>query len=75
MLLSVKNIEGIEQNTMAELETSSPMAPVSSASGDASISNPGNQIQMIPLPVPPPQKKKRNLPGMPGNFIETSNLT
>ncbi|KAL5777969.1 hypothetical protein ACOSP7_010895 [Xanthoceras sorbifolium] len=48
---------------MTEFEKSSAMT-ISAAGGGSSISRPGDEIQMIPPPVPP-QKKKRNLPGMP----------
>lgn len=51
---------------MVELENSSPMT----ASGEASASSPGNQIQGIePTGGGGPQKKKRNLPGMPGEIF------
>jgi hypothetical protein len=49
---------------MLELEKSSPMT-ASTASGEACISSSG--YQTTPLAAPPP-KKKRNLPGMPGEI-------
>ena len=49
---------------MVELENSSPMA-VSAASGEDGISSSGCQTQNPPIP---PLKKKRNLPGMPGEI-------
>ncbi|KAL9449206.1 hypothetical protein AB3S75_011187 [Citrus x aurantiifolia] len=45
---------------MTEIVNSSAMT-VAPATGEASVSSPGSQIQVIP----PTQKKKRNLPGMP----------
>lgn len=53
---------------MAELENPPSMA-VSTASGEASFSSSG--FQNAP-DEPPPTKKKRNLPGMPGtsNFVD-----
>lgn len=52
---------------MGELENSSPMT-VSTASGEASISSSGHQTTVVP--VEPPPKKKRNLPGMPGKVAQ-----
>ncbi|GLU04408.1 hypothetical protein SLE2022_215580 [Rubroshorea leprosula] len=53
---------------MAEMENSSPMA-ISTASGEASASSSGNQIQGAP------PKKKRNLPGMPDPDAEVIALS
>ena len=52
---------------MVELENSSSMA-VSTASGEASASSSGNQIQGTQPTVGGPLKRKRNLPGMPGEL-------
>lgn len=49
----------------ADLDTSSAMND-STASAEASVSSSGNQIVSAP-----PEKKKRNLPGMPGKISLT----
>ena len=52
---------------MGELENSSPVMAVSTASAvEACVSSSGHQT--TPVEVVPP-KKKRNLPGMPGKAI------
>lgn len=49
----------------ADLDDSSPKTMSNNtASGEASVSSSGDQIE----PLKPPPKKKRNQPGMPGNF-------
>ena len=52
---------------MLKLENSSPMA-VSTAFEEASASSSGNQIQGTQPTGGGPLKKKRNLPGMPGEL-------
>ncbi|OMO87629.1 hypothetical protein CCACVL1_08881 [Corchorus capsularis] len=60
---------------MGELENSSSMA-VSTASGEASASSSGNQIQGTQLVAEGgPPKKKRNLPGMPDPDAEVIALS
>ncbi|XWS24339.1 hypothetical protein CRYUN_Cryun28dG0092800 [Craigia yunnanensis] len=59
---------------MLELENSSPMA-VSTASGEASASSSGNQIQSTQQTGGGPPKKKRNLPGMPDPDAEVIALS
>ncbi|OMO75034.1 hypothetical protein COLO4_26347 [Corchorus olitorius] len=60
---------------MGELENSSSMA-VSTASGEASASSSGNQIQGTQLAAEGgPPKKKRNLPGMPDPDAEVIALS
>lgn len=53
----------------ADLDTSSAMNE-STAEAEASVSSSGNQI----LPPLPQEKKKRNLPGMPGKKPRTQLL-
>ena len=50
-----------------ELENSSAMT-VSTASGEATVSSLGNQIQGTQPTGGEPPKKKRSLPGMPGEL-------
>lgn len=52
---------------MPEIIDSSTAVNDSTVSGDASVSSSGNQ-----MPPPKAEKKKRNLPGMPGEIF---NLT
>ena len=52
---------------MVELENSSSMA-VSTASGEVSASSSGNQIQGTQQAGGGPPRRKRNLPGMPGEL-------
>ncbi|EOY14712.1 hypothetical protein QUC31_000179 [Theobroma cacao] len=59
---------------MVELENSSPMT-VSTASGEASASSSGNQIQGTQPTGGGPPKKKRNLPGMPDPDAEVIALS
>ncbi|XP_039032483.1 zinc finger protein GAI-ASSOCIATED FACTOR 1-like isoform X2 [Hibiscus syriacus] len=61
------------KNTM-ELENSSPVT-VSAASGEATASSLGNQIQDTQLAAGGPPKKKRNLPGMPDPDAEVIALS
>ncbi|KAL4336325.1 hypothetical protein GQ457_07G026180 [Hibiscus cannabinus] len=59
---------------MVELENSSPMT-LSTASGEATTSSLGNQIQDTQLAGGGPLKKKRNLPGMPDPDAEVIALS
>ncbi|XVE56015.1 hypothetical protein DITRI_Ditri03aG0203200 [Diplodiscus trichospermus] len=59
---------------MVELENSTSMA-VSTASGEASASSSGNQIQGTQQTGGGPPKKKRNLPGMPDPDAEVIALS